>query len=294
MAVTDRPFRSVLYMPGANARALEKAKTLPADALIFDLEDAVAPDAKEESRLRVRDAVASRSYGRRYVMARANGLDTPWGADDVAALAPAGPDGLVLPKVETAAMVTDAVARMDASGAPSTTLLWCMIETPKGVQNINAIAAASDRLGGLIMGTSDLTKELTARHTEDRLPMRFSLSACMIAARANGLVALDGVHLDLNDDAGFRRQCEQGAILGFDGKTLIHPKTLAAANEIFGPSADDIDYSRQVIAAHQAAEAEGKGIVLLDGKLIENLHVENAHRIVAKADAIAQLEAAGG
>ncbi len=290
MSVSARPFRSALYMPGANARAIEKAKSLHADALIFDLEDAVAPDAKEKSRVRVRNAVGSRSYGRRYVMARANGLDTLWGEDDIAAIAPAGPDGLVIPKVESAAMVADAVRQLEAGGAPAETTLWCMIETPRGIQNINAIAAASDRLGGLIMGTSDLTKDLAARHTQDRLPMLFALSACLIAARANGLVALDGVHLDLADDAGFRCQCQQGAELGFDGKTLIHPKTLATANAVFGPTDDDVGHARRVIEAHRNAETEGKGVVLLDGKLIENLHVENAQRIVALAEAVRELE----
>lgn len=290
MHVTDRPFRSVLYMPGANERAMEKAKTLPADAIILDLEDAVAPAAKEESRARVRDAVAAGGYGARYVMVRANGLDTEWGADDIAAVVPAGPDGIVIPKVESAAMAADAVGRIGDAGGADSILLWCMLETPKGVLDVASIAAAPG-LGGLIMGTSDLTKDLGARHTGDRLPMLHSLSACLLAARANGLVALDGVHLDLADEEGFRRQCRQGAELGFDGKTLIHPKTLAAANEIFGPSGDEVEHARKVIEAHREAEAEGKGIAVLDGKLVENLHVEQARRTVARAEAIRELAA---
>lgn len=291
MPITDRPFRSVLYMPGANERALEKAKSLPADALILDLEDAVAPAAKEESRARVRDAVAAGGYGARYVMVRVNGPDTEWGPADIDAVAPAGPDGIVLPKVESAATVADARKRIKAAGGADSILLWCMVETPKGVLDVASIAAAPG-LGGLVMGTSDLAKDLGAAHTDDRLPMLHALSACLLAARANGLVALDGVHLDLDDDEGFRRQCRQGAALGFDGKTLIHPKTLAAANEVFGPSDEDVAHARRVIEAHRAAEAEGKGIAVLDGRLVENLHVEQARRLVARADAIRELGAA--
>ncbi len=291
MRISERPFRSVLYMPGANARALEKAKTLPADALILDLEDAVAPSAKEESRERVRDAVKQGGYAPRYVMVRVNGFDTEWGVGDIAEITPAGPGGIVIPKVESAKMIEDVRVQVGKAGGSSDILLWCMLETPRGILEVAEIAAVPG-IGGLIMGTSDLTKDLSAEHTEDRSPMLYSLSICLLAARANGLVALDGVHLDLGDDKGFREQCRQGRELGFDGKTLIHPKTLSPANEIFGPSGGEVKHARQIIEAHAEAEAAGKGVTLLDGKLIENLHVEIARRTVAKAEAIEELAGA--
>jgi len=286
MPATTRPRRSVLYMPGANARALEKARDLAADALILDLEDAVAPDAKALARRQVADAVKAGGYGKREIVVRVNGLDTPWGRDDIAAIAPLGADALLLPKVESAAMVDEFETLMSKAGAPAATAIWCMMETPKGILHAEEIAASSPRVACLVLGTSDLAKDLTARHTAMRLPMLTSLSICLLAARAYGLAVLDGVHLDLADDAGFEAACRQGVELGFDGKTLIHPKTLEPANRIFGPTVEEVAWSRKIIAAFAAAEAEGKGVVLVEGKLIENLHVANAKRVVALAEAI--------
>ncbi len=282
-----RPRRSVLYMPGSNARALEKGKSLSADALILDLEDAVAPDAKALARQQVVDAVKGGGYGHRELVIRVNGLDSPWGAEDLAAVATAGVDAVLLPKVESAEMVADAQSHLDAAGGASDLPVWCMMETPLGILNAKEVAGASPRIDCLVMGTSDLVKELQAAHTIQRLPVLASLSVCLLAARAYGLSILDGVHLDLADDAGFRAACEQGKELGFDGKTLIHPKTLGPANEVFAPSQSEVSFARRIIEAFTAATSEGKGVVVLDGKLIENLHVETAKRTVALADAIA-------
>lgn len=287
MTENARPRRSVLYMPGSNARALEKGKDLPADALILDLEDAVAPDAKALARQQVVDAVKGGGYGHRELVIRVNGLDSPWGADDLAAVATAGADAILLPKVESREMVAAAEAKLNQSGGPADLPIWCMMETPLGILNAKEVASASHRIACLVMGTSDLVKELQAAHTTQRLPVLTSLSICLLAARAYGLSILDGVHLDLADDEGFRASCEQGKELGFDGKTLIHPKTLGPANEVFSPSEAEVDQARRIIEAFTAAAAEGKGVVVLDGKLIENLHVETAKRMVALADAIA-------
>ena len=292
MATTARPRRSVLYMPGSNARALEKGRTLPADGLILDLEDAVAPDAKAEARANIAAAVSAGGYGGREIVVRVNGLATPWGHEDLVMAAASGADAVLLPKVESADAVRQAEAVLRAAGAPEGQRIWCMMETPMGMLNAREIAGASPRLGGLVMGTSDLAKDLHAAHTRDRLPMITSLGLCLLAARAYGLAILDGVHLDLSDDEGFAGACRQGRELGFDGKTLIHPKTIAAANEAFAPGADEIAYSRRIIAAHAEAAAAGKGVVVVDGKLVENLHVENARRLVALAEAIATLESA--
>lgn len=291
MPAPARPRRSVLYMPGSNTRALEKAKALAADSLILDLEDAVAPDAKVDARKNVGEAVRQGGYGGRELIIRTNGLDTSWGRDDVYQAAKAGPDAILLPKVESAAMVQEAEAIMKEAGAPAKTTIWCMMETPKGILHAEEIAFASPRLGGFVMGTNDLAKDLHAHHTAMRLPLLTSLSICLLAARAAGLAIIDGVYGNLDDEAGFRAACQQGLELGFDGKTLIHPKQLAAANEVFAPSSAEVDYSRRIIAAFAAAMAEGKGVVLVDGKLVENLHVDNAKRLVALADAIAALEA---
>jgi citrate lyase subunit beta/citryl-CoA lyase len=292
MAASVRPRRSALYMPGSNARALDKARTLAADALIFDLEDAVAPDAKPTAREQVAATVRQGGYGARELIVRVNGPQTPWGAADLAAAATMGADGVLLPKVESAAAVQAAVAALDAAGAPAALTLWCMMETPLGMLHAEAIAAASPRLAGLVMGTSDLAKDLHAAHTRDRLPMITALGLCLLAARAFGLAILDGVHLDLADDDGFAAACRQGRELGFDGKTLIHPKTIAVANQTFAPSAPEVDWARRVIAAHATAVAAGQGVVLLDGALIENLHVEAARRTVALADLITAQAAA--
>ncbi|HEY7254107.1 MAG TPA: CoA ester lyase [Methylomirabilota bacterium] len=276
-----RPRRSVLFMPGSNARALEKARTLPADALILDLEDAVAPEAKAAARAQVLAAVGAGGYGPREVIVRLNGPGTPWGADDLAAVAQAPVDAVLLPNVESAETVTAALGRLGP-----TRDVWCMLETPRGVLNAAAIAAASPRVGALVMGTSDLTKDLHARSTRDRIPLMISLELCVLAARAAGITALDGVHLDLDDEAGFAAACRQAAELGFDGKTLIHPRQVPAANEAFTPSGSEVDWARRVIAAHADAVAGGRGVVVLDGRLVENLHVDDARRVLALAEAI--------
>lgn len=274
-------------MPGANARALEKARALPADSLILDLEDAVAPDMKSNARDQVIRAVEAGGYGKREVMIRTNGLNTPWGYDDLVAAAKVGPDAVLLPKVESAETVRQAEAVLQSHGAAPDMAIWCMMETPRAMLHAEEIADASPRLGGLVMGTSDLAKDLQAQHTAMRLPLITALGLCLLAARAARLVILDGVFLDLNDQEGFIDSCRQGAELGFDGKTLIHPKQLEAANAVFAPSADELRLSRRIIEAYAEAEAEGKGVVVVDGKLIERLHVDHAKRVVALAEAIA-------
>jgi citrate lyase subunit beta / citryl-CoA lyase len=286
-----RPRRSLLFMPGANTRALDKARELPADGLIFDLEDAVAPDAKPAARDAVAAALAQGGYGRRDLVLRVNPLDSAWGTADLDAAARMPLDAVLLPKVENPERVRETAALLDRAGAPPTLAIWCMVETPRGVLAAAAIAAAHSRVAALVMGTSDLTKDLRARETPDRLPLLVSLQLALLAARAHGLAALDGVHLDLADDAGFAAACAQGRALGFDGKTLIHPKQIVAANTTFAPSADEVAQARKIIAAHQAALADGQGIVVVDGRLIENLHVDAAHRTVALAEAIAALDA---
>jgi len=291
MAANARPRRSVLYMPGSNARALEKGRALPADGLILDMEDAVAPDAKALARAQIAAAVKAGGYGGRELIVRINGLESAWGRDDLAAVAGCGADAILLPKVESAAMVRDLEAAMDAADAPGDMAIMCMMETPLGMLHAEEVAAASPRASCLVMGTSDLVKDLHAAHTEARLPVLTSLGLCLLAARAHGLAILDGVYLDLADDAGFARACAQGKELGFDGKTLIHPKTIAKANEVFAPSAEEVAFARRVIEAHGAAARAGKGVIVLDGKLIENLHVEEARRLVALDEAIRALGA---
>ncbi len=291
MTAQTRPRRSVLYMPGSNARALEKGRGLPADALILDLEDAVAPDAKATARRQIAEAVGAGGYGAREIIVRINGLDSPWGAEDVTAMAACGADAILLPKVESAAMIQDLETAMAAAGAPKDMAIMCMMETPLGVLHAEEISGASPRISCLVMGTSDLVKDLQAEHTPERLPVVTSLGLCILAARAYGLAIVDGVYLDLADDAGFAESCVQGKAFGFDGKTLIHPKTISKANEVFGPSAAEIAWSQKIIAAHAAAEKEGQGVVVVEGKLIENLHVENAQRLVALHGAIEALEA---
>ncbi|HVH83897.1 MAG TPA: CoA ester lyase [Steroidobacteraceae bacterium] len=292
MSQTTRPRRSVLYMPGSNARALEKARTLAADGLILDLEDAVAPDAKALAREQIAAALKTGGYGGRELIVRINGLDTPWGADDLAMVAASRAPAILIPKVERANMVAEVEARLEAAHAPRELAIWCMMETPLGMLHVEEIATSSPRVGCLVMGTSDLAKDLHAAHTRERLPLLTSLGLCLLAARAFALAILDGVHLDLADDEGFAYACRQGKELGFDGKTLIHPKTIAKANEVFAPSAEEVAWSRRIIGAHASASKEGKGVLLVDGKLIENLHVENARRLVALADAISTLESA--
>ena len=287
MSKSVRPRRSVLYMPGANTRALEKARTLPADALIFDLEDAVAPDAKEAARANVIAAAQSKGYGKREIAIRCNGLATPWGAADITAIAKSGADAVVVPKVESAAEVASVIGLLDAAGAPESMAVWAMMETPKGILRAEEVAASHPRLTLFIMGTNDLVKDMRARHTPMRLPMITALGLGMRAARAHGLTILDGVYNDIQDAEGFRAVCQQGLEMGFDGKTLIHPSQVAPCNGAFSPEAAEIELAERIIAAFEEAEAEGRGVVTVDGRMIENLHVDEARRVLAIRDAIA-------
>ena len=291
MPVSARPRRSVLYMPGANLRALEKGRTLAADGLILDLEDAVAPDSKATARAQIAAASAEGGEGRRELIVRTNGLDSAWGAEDLKAAATMGADAVLLPKVESADMVKAAEAALDAAGGPPDLPIWCMMETPPGMLRAEQLAFASPRVGGFVMGTSDLAKDLRAAHTPDRIPFITSLGLCVLAARAAGIAILDGVHLDLGDDVGFEIACRQGLELGFDGKTLIHPKTIAVANQVFSPTVEEIEWSKRIIVAHADADRLGQGIVVVEGRLIENLHVESAKQLVALAEAIAEMDA---
>ncbi|MCU1685619.1 MAG: citrate lyase beta subunit [Amycolatopsis sp.] len=281
-----KPRRSVLYMPGANERALEKAKTLPADALILDLEDAVTPDAKEAARERVCAAAASGEYGTREVTIRVNGIDTEWHEADVRAAAKAGPAAVVVPKVNSAREVHNIERALELGGAPEHTKIWAMLETPVAMLHAEEIAAASERLTVLVMGTNDLAKELHAEHVPGRAPLLGGLSLSLLAARASGKVILDGVYNDVKDLAGFEAECLQGRQFGFDGKTLIHPGQLEASNRVFAPSAEEIERSQRIIEAFTQAQAAGQGVVTVDGRMIENLHVDNARRTLALADAI--------
>jgi citrate lyase beta subunit len=292
MSNAVRPRRSVLYMPGANTRALEKARTLAADVLIFDLEDAVAPDAKETARVNVVAAAAGKAYGKREVVIRCNGLGTAWGRDDVAAIARSGADAILVPKVESATDVAAIVALLEKAGAPQSMAVWAMIETPRAFLNADAIAGAHKRLTLFVMGTNDLVKDMRARHTPLRLPMVTALGLGMLAARAHGLTILDGVYNDIQDAEGFRAVCQQGLEMGFDGKTLIHPTQVEPCNEIFAPSAAELAQAEKIVAAFKAAQAAGKGVVTVDGRMIENLHVEQAERALVLAAAIKELQAA--
>lgn len=282
-----RPRRSVLYMPGANTRALEKAKGLDADALILDLEDSVAPDAKAEARENVCAAVASGDYGSRELTIRVNSIETEWHADDVVATAQAGPSAIVVPKVNSPADVASIEDALERAGAPDHTAIWAMVETPQAMLDASAVAAASERLTVLVMGTNDLAKELHAEHVPGRQPLLTGLGLCLLAARAQGKVILDGVYNDIRNADGFEAECLQGAQMGFDGKTLIHPSQLETTNRTFAPSEDEIASSTEIIEAFEAAEADGRGVVTVNGRMIENLHVDNARRVLAMAEAIA-------
>ncbi len=288
---TLRPRRSVLYMPGANERALEKAKGLAADALILDLEDAVAPDAKAEARARVCAAAQSGEYGKRELAIRANGLGTQWHDDDVAAIASAGPDAIVIPKIDSVDDVRAIEAALEKGGAPAHTKIWAMVETPIAMLHAEEIAGCSERLTVLVMGTNDLAKELRAEHVPGRQPLLTGLGLCLLAARATGKVILDGVYNDIGNAEGFLAECQQGREMGFDGKTLIHPSQLDPCNEVFAPSPDAVESAQEIIAAFEEAEREGKGVVTVNGRMIENLHVDQARRTLAQAAAIAELEA---
>lgn len=287
--ITARPRRSVLYMPGSKPRALEKARGLAADVLILDLEDAVVPAEKAAARQQVLDAVAHGGYGSRELVIRINGLDTEWGVDDLAAAATSGADAVLIPKVESDAMIADAVTRLEAAEAPGTMAVWAMMETPLGMLNAAQIAA-SPRLACLVMGTNDLVKELDAAHTETRQPVITALGLCMLAARAYGLAIVDGVYNAYKDEDGLRTSCIQGKEMGFDGKTLIHPAQLGVTNQVFAPSSDDIALAERYVSAFAETEAAGQGVAVVDGQIVENLHVETAKKLLARAEAIARLE----
>lgn len=281
-----RPRRSVLYMPGANARALDKARELRCDALIFDLEDAVAANAKAAARANVVAALEQGGYGHRELIVRVNGLETPWGADDLAAVARLGADAVLFPKVESSAQIDAWLTALDAAGGARLPV-WYMVETPLAVLDVRHLAGHSERLAALVMGTSDLVKALRARHTEERLNLAYALQQCVVAARALEVDALDGVHLEFRNLESFRSACRHARDMGFDGKTLIHPSQVDDANAIFGYDEAAVAHARRVLDAWNAAAARGQGVAVLDGQLIENLHAAEAERVLAFAEAIA-------
>lgn len=280
-----RPRRSVLYMPGSNARALEKARSLPADALILDLEDAVAPDAKEAARLQVCEAVKAKVFGKREVIIRINALDGEWGEHDLTAAKAADPDAVLVPKVSS----PRDIHRVEHRLAETKIALWAMVETPLALLNIAALAAAGGRLSCLVMGINDLIKEIRGVHTPDRLNLAAVLGLTVVAARAYGLSVVDGVHNDIDDANGFAAVCAQAKSFGFDGKTLIHPSQIDPSNAVFAPSPAEVEAARKIIAAFALPENVGKGAIKLDGRMVERLHAETAKHIVALADAIAAL-----
>ena len=283
-----RPRRSVLYMPGANERALEKAKGIDADALILDLEDAVAPESKADARDRVCAAVASGEYGHRELAIRINGIGTEWHESDIAAAAAAGPDAVLVPKVNSAAEVLQLVEALEFHGAPARTALWAMVETPIALLHAEEICAAHERLAVIVMGTNDVVNETYGLHVPGRNPLVLTaLSISLLAARAAGKVILDGVYNDVKNEEGFAAEAKQGREMGFDGKTLIHPSQVEHANAAFGPSEDEIERAKSMISTFEEGKAAGQGVVTFNGKMIEELHVRDAHRILASAEAIA-------
>lgn len=294
--MSNRPRRSVLYMPGSNARALEKARTLPADVVILDLEDAVAPDAKETARAQVAAAVTQGGFGHREVVVRINGLDTAWGAEDLKALAPTGADVILIPKVNAGADLAASGKAIAAAGAPDRTAVWAMMETPLAMLNAGSIAAAakdrSTRLSGFVMGTNDLAKETGARIVPGRAPMNAWLMTSLAAARAYGLAILDGVWNEIADEAGFARECAEARDMGFDGKTLIHPNQIAPCNAAFSPAEKEVAWARTIIAAFDLPENAARGAIQVEGRMVERLHADMARKLVAIADAIAAREAA--
>lgn len=286
MQTYSGPCRSVLYIPGSKPRALEKAQGLAVDAIIFDLEDAVSPDEKPAARALLAETLQTADYGPRLRIVRINGSDTEWGKDDLEMIARAGPDAILLPKVDTAADVCVIAKRLDAIPAAKDTCIWAMMETPRGILNAAEIAAAP-RMEGFVLGTNDLAKDL---RSTGRAAMMTSLQLCLLAARAEGLICVDGVYNAFKDDEGLQAECAEGRAMGFDGKTLIHPAQIAITNAAFGPSGDELDLARRQIAAFDEAQAAGQGVAVLDGKIVENLHVASAQRILAQAAAIARLE----
>jgi citrate lyase subunit beta / citryl-CoA lyase len=286
-----RPRRSLLYMPGSNPRALDKARTLPADGLILDMEDSVAPDAKQLAREQIGAALAEGGYGHRELIVRINALSTEWGAQDIAAIGrfSTPPDAVLIPKIDTASDVVEAISAFERAACPDSVAMWIMAETPLCILNIAEVAAAHPRLKGMVMGTSDLSKDTRVRHTPDRRGFITALNLCVYAARAYGLTIIDGVQLDLQNEELLRASCVQGRDLGFDGKSLIHPNQIAAANAAFAPDEAEVAAAHEIIAAFEQATALGKGVVVVNGRLVENLHVVEAQRQLALAAAIAQL-----
>jgi len=295
-AMQVRPRRSVLYMPGINQRALDKARTIAADSLILDLEDSVAPDAKDEARRQVCEAVKAGGYGGRELVIRVNAMQTPWGDEDMCTAATAGADAVLIPKVDRPEDVISAAKLLRAAGAPDALQVWAMMETPASILGARAIAAVADERGVnftcLVMGTNDLLKETRALAGDNRLAVVPWLSTTVIAARAYGLDVIDGVYNNFRDEAGFRAECEQGRTLGMDGKTLIHPSQVGPANAIFSPSSDEVEWSRRIITAFGEAENAAKGVITIDGRMVERLHLAMAERTVAIAEAIAAREVA--
>ena len=279
---TTRPLRSVLYIPASKPRALDKARGLGVDAIIFDLEDAVSVDEKTASRMILAEALNAGGYGARMKIIRINAFDTPWGLDDAQAAVSMGADAILLPKVSALADL-DALAQITGD-VP----LWAMMETPQGMLNAASIAS-HPKLQGMVMGTNDLAKDLQTRHRTDRLPLQTSLSLCLLAAKAHGLAIVDGVYNAFKDDEGLKVECEQGRDMGFDGKTLIHPAQIGVTNAAFSPTDEEVDLAQRQIDAFQAAEAAGQGVAVVDGKIVENLHVATARDTLAKVDAIAAL-----
>jgi citrate lyase subunit beta/citryl-CoA lyase len=281
MTANFRPRRSVLYMPGSNSRALEKARELRADCLIFDLEDAVAPEAKDMARTQVEAALRAGGYGRSELIVRTNSVDSEWFAADIAAVGACRPDAVLLPKVETAAMVYEALRQLSNAGAPADLPIWIMTETPRGVMDLDAILTSQPQIRVIVMGTSDLAKEMRINPAESRAGLTYALSQCVLTARAHGLDIIDGVQLALDDAEGLKNSCLQGRELGFDGKSLIHPRQIAVANEHFGVSAAEAASAHEIVNAWQTARKEGRGLTVVGGQLIEQLHVDEAERLLA-------------
>ena len=280
------PLRSVLYMPASNARAVEKAKSLPVDGIILDLEDAVAESQKELARRQAYEAVRSGSFGSRQVVVRINGDTTPHYEADLRSAIEAQPDAILLPKAESSDSIRRAAAAIERDAPASAIKLWCMLETPRGVLAANDILQSHLRLAVAVMGTSDLSRDLRATHTALRLPLITSLGLCLLAARAHGVAILDGVYLDLDDDPGFEQSCVQGRELGFDGKTLIHPRQIAACNRAFSPTEAEVETARTVVAAYSNAQLSGHGVTIVGGRLVEALHVTEARRILGIHEAL--------
>lgn len=281
-----RPFRSILFIPGSNERALDKAMALPTDGIIFDLEDAVSPYSKDSARDSLCDALRANDYGHRSLLVRVNGFDSEWVLDDLAAVCNTGPEAILLPKVERAADVQRLAAYLDDHPKTQDTAIWAMMESTLGILNAQEIAGASPRLRGFVLGTNDLVKELGARHTMDRANIMTSLSLCLLAARTHGLICIDGVYNAFKDEEGLRQMCLQARDMGFDGKSLLHPAQLAVTNEVFSPSKAEIDLALRQASAFEEAKSQGKGIAVVDGAIVENLHVHTAQKVLAMARAI--------